>query len=117
MSLCGMPYDDEYATDADVADIWEEGYRRARKPRSCSECGRSIETGERYGWAKALSHGEGWATWSRCSECLTLAEYIGMETGLCPLWGALHEAANDLDEGPPTNAPTTWDRFHPKAVA
>lgn len=88
---CSGRYEDvgEYAT------VWREGrINRTKKEHRCCECGVIIPAGERCCFASSLYDGR-WETQRRCLKCSFLAEAIATTTGVCPLWGGLHEYASN----------------------
>lgn len=62
----------------DGEDYWnlcETKVRKARKPWTCGECGRSIEIGERYENVTGLWEGE-WVTERTCLRCVEARRWL-----------------------------------------
>ncbi len=95
---CSLNYED----CDDTATIWQvTQIISTRKPHYCYECGDLISVRSRCCKAVSLYNGSWWTAY-RCISCSTYAEYISLETGVCPLWGHLHEFVSDND--------FNWDR-------
>ena len=59
----------------EMASVWQESTRKARKPHKCIECGREIAVGERYVylWAKGA---DGPFTGKWCLQCDVAKEWL-----------------------------------------
>src|SRR5512141_2158603 len=62
--------------DGDPLNILDERFViAARKDHKCSECGRTIKTGESYEFVFGLANGKG-HTYKTCVQCLNLRNWI-----------------------------------------
>jgi hypothetical protein len=78
--------------DYDENRVWSQSIRTARKPHRCSECGCTIEPGERYLYAKFLSaDGPPWSSYTSCVLC----HRIQRDYAPCCELGGLRENIHD----------------------
>lgn len=77
------------STDYDPADIYNETDPKARKSHICSECGRTINKGEKYRNHFGIWEGRA-ETFKTCSHCLVAQNWLREECG-----GFLHGGLED----------------------
>ncbi len=89
-------------TDFDGPSVFRASRHRARKPHKCTECGRTIEPGERYQIAWGVWNGQP-ETFRTCRECLRdrgrivareLADGCARHEAFPP-FGGLHEVLHN----------------------
>ncbi len=61
--------------DGDQPDVYVANTRRARREHVCTECRRTIRSGERYSLARALYDG-GWDIYKTCEHCRVGQEWL-----------------------------------------
>lgn len=85
--------------DLDPCKVWNASFVCARKPHQCSECNRTIETGERYErivWCD----GETWGTLKICAICQVFHEIVADVCGESQKAtdGSLGESLNEHED-------------------
>lgn len=87
--------------DGDSADVWIETRRRARKGRTCDECGAIIARGLDYLTIALCYREEGWSRLSVHVECMALWRFVQKEVcggnGLIMI-GGLSDELDGYDE-------------------
>lgn len=97
--------------DAEMATIYGEQDRTARKEHKCCECKRQIKFGERYNYASLLFDGE-WHNYKTCQHCWQAKSWLQEECG-----GAVFESLQeDLEEHYQWSAPGPELRYVQKVL-
>lgn len=85
--------------DSERVEMLREGWRNARKDHRCKECGRTINSGERYHLDVFVSDGEV-TSHKSCAHCMVVREWLAAECGGW-LFGFVEEdAAEHVSENP-----------------
>jgi hypothetical protein len=84
--------------DCDMATVWTESWRVARKPWTCEECARTISAGESYRYVSALFDGH-WGSYRRCAHCMAAGAWMGEVCGGYPIGMLREELTEHWHEG------------------
>lgn len=101
-----------YGDDDFDNEFFSQIVRRAVKPHSCCECGRTIEPGERYETSSGKSDGSVW-TYATCSTCQEIREGFYCEGGHA--FGTLWEMMADQAFESLTTASPCFSALSPSA--
>lgn len=66
--------------DCDPSDVWNALWPVALKSHRCGECGREIESGERYERVTSLHDGT-WDTFKTCDHCQAARKWLMLVCG------------------------------------
>ena len=61
---------------AEPSKVFHAIERTARKQHRCGECGRAIETGERYEAAQMMDYGGYWFGCKTCQHCIAARQWL-----------------------------------------